>query len=92
MSRRGHLYGMISTYHHSWFLKADGKGTLWVSDAVGADAFGDAEHVSVTEVRPLDFLRLTLDTVLVSQHVYMLHVSCVELGVCFPRYCSASAS
>ncbi|KAL3152890.1 hypothetical protein ABBQ38_012197 [Trebouxia sp. C0009 RCD-2024] len=49
MSRRGHLYGMISTYHHSWFLKTDGLGNLLVSDAVGADARGDAEHVSVTE-------------------------------------------
>lgn len=53
MSRRGHLYGMISTYHHSWFLKSDGKGTLWVSDAVGAHAQGDTEDVSVTEVCPL---------------------------------------
>lgn len=50
MSRRGHLYGMISTYHHSWFLKTDGLGNLLISDAVGADACGDAEHVSVTEV------------------------------------------
>ena len=50
MSRRGHLYGMISTYHHSWFLRSDGKGGLWISDAVGADARGGAEHVSVTEV------------------------------------------
>lgn len=50
MSRRGHLYGMISIYHHSWFLKTDGLGNLLISDAVGADACGDAEHVSVTEV------------------------------------------
>ncbi len=50
MSRRGHLYGMVSTYHHSWFLKTDGRGNLWISDAVGADARGDAGHVSVTEV------------------------------------------
>ena len=50
MSRRGHLYGMISTYHFSWFLKSDGKGGLWISDAVGADARGGAEDVSVTEV------------------------------------------
>lgn len=54
MSRRGHLYGMISTYHHSWFLKTDGLGNLLVSDAVGADARGDAEHVSVTEVCSVD--------------------------------------
>lgn len=50
MSRRGHLDGMISTYHHSWFLRSDGKGGLWISDAVGYDAPGGAEKVSVTEV------------------------------------------
>lgn len=53
MSRRGHLHGMVSSYHHSWFLKSDVKGNLWVSDAVGAESCGDARHVSVTEVRQL---------------------------------------
>ena len=56
MSRRGHLYGMFSTYHHSWFLKTDGKGNVRVSNAVGADARGGARHVSVTEVCRLAFL------------------------------------
>lgn len=55
MSRRGHLYGMVSTYQHSWFLKTDGKGVVWISNATGADARGDATHVSVTEVCNLDF-------------------------------------
>ncbi len=45
---------MISTYFHSWFVKTDGLGNLWISDAVGADARGDAEHVSVTEVCQVD--------------------------------------
>ena len=49
MSRRGHLYRMISTYHHSWFLKNDGLDNVWISDAVGADARGGAV-LSVTEV------------------------------------------
>lgn len=46
---------MISTYHHSWFLKTDGLGNVLVSDAIGADAQGDADHVSVTEVCSVDF-------------------------------------
>lgn len=64
MSRRGHLYGMVSTYHHSWFLKTDGKGNVWISNAVGADARGDAGHVSVTEVCGLDFLHYSSGGVL----------------------------
>ena len=43
--------------HHSWFLKTDGKGNVWISSAVGADARGDAGHVSVTEVSGLAFLQ-----------------------------------
>lgn len=46
VSRRGQLYGMISPYHHSWF-KTNGLVSLFSSDAVGADACGDAENVSV---------------------------------------------
>lgn len=69
MSRRGQLYGMISTYHHSWFLKTDGRGNLWISDAVGANVYGGAEHVSVTEVCPSDFLHPYLGMMLVLQHV-----------------------
>ena len=69
MSRRGHLYGMISTYHNSWFLKSDGKGNVCISNAVGADVCGDAEHTSVTEVCPLHFLYLTLGVIPVLQHV-----------------------
>jgi len=45
---------MISTYFHSWFVKTDGLGNLWISDAVGADARGNAQHVSVTEVCQVD--------------------------------------
>lgn len=53
MSRRGHLYGMISTYHHSWFLKADGRGALWISDAIAAvpPDFDFEGGVSVVEVK-----------------------------------------
>ena len=54
MARRGHLYGMVSTYNHSWFLKADGRGNLWISRAVSAVERGNVEHISVTEVCQLD--------------------------------------
>lgn len=68
MSRRGLLYGMISTYHHSWFLRTDGVGNVWISAAVGADARGDAEHVSVTEVCSVDIPYLAC-ILLVAIHV-----------------------
>ena len=52
---------MISTYHHSWFLRSNGKRTVWVSEAVDADACGVAEGtVLKPEVCPLDFLNLYL--------------------------------
>ena len=51
--KKGRLHGMVSSHHHSWSLKSDGKGNLWVSDAVGAESCGDARHVFVTQVRQL---------------------------------------
>ena len=70
MSRRGHLYGMISTYHHSWFLKTDGKGVLWISAAIAADMQGSAQKVSVTEVCSPDLLHY-LGSLLTMQDMYV---------------------
>ena len=50
MSRRGHKTGIISTYHHTWLLKTDGRGKVWISDAIPRERQGDAGLASVTEV------------------------------------------
>ena len=59
MARRGHRHGVLSMYHHFWFLKTDGQGTVWISDAIAAGASGNAGRVSVKEVcRPPTVLTL----------------------------------
>lgn len=51
MSRRGHEFGVISTYFTTWVLKTDGKGILWISPGIdrAADASNSTE-VTVTQV------------------------------------------
>ena len=51
MSRRGHKTGTISNYVHTWLLKTDGKGRVWLSDPIPYDAIGTDSSTSVTEVR-----------------------------------------
>ncbi|KAK9805493.1 hypothetical protein WJX72_001306 [[Myrmecia] bisecta] len=50
MARRGHKTGIISTYHHTWLLRTDGLGRVWISNAIPKERRGDATHASVTEV------------------------------------------
>lgn len=51
MSRRGHRLGLISTFYTTWVVKADGKGTVWVSPGIphSADA-NETGEVTVTQV------------------------------------------
>ena len=51
MASRGHPYGIISTYFTTWVLKADGKGTVWVSPAINYMTNGNCSgEVTVPEV------------------------------------------
>ncbi len=50
MAERGHRYGVISTFFTTWVLKADGKGKMWISDAIANTATGSETQVSVSQV------------------------------------------
>lgn len=51
MSRRGHKTGNITTYKHTWLLKTDGRGCVWMSDPIPCHTEGSDSRASVTEVR-----------------------------------------
>ena len=51
MSRRGHKTGIITSYLHTWLLKTDRAGCVWVSAPIAYDAEGSTTKASVTEVR-----------------------------------------
>ena len=51
MAKRGHRYGVISTFFTTWVLKADGKGKIWISDGIANNAIGSETQVSVSQVR-----------------------------------------
>ncbi len=51
MSRRGHKTGTITSYKHTWLLKTDGEGCVWISDAIPCHTKGSDSRASVTEVR-----------------------------------------
>lgn len=51
MSRGGHKTGTITTYNHTWLLKTDGRGCIWISDPIPYHTEGSDSRASVTEVR-----------------------------------------
>ncbi len=50
MSRRGHPFGMVSTWETTWVFKTDKRGLLLISDGIPWNTRGDDSCVSVTEV------------------------------------------
>lgn len=56
MASRGHPYGIISTYYTTWVLKADGKGTVWVSPGINymtnGNRSGDVTVLEVCTLKP----------------------------------------
>lgn len=52
MAKRGHEFGLISTFFTTWVLKTNGAGKVWISDGIASTAAGCDTQVSVLQVCP----------------------------------------
>lgn len=50
MSERRLAHGGLSVYYHTWYMYADRKGGLLISEAIPWTQRSDSIHLSATEV------------------------------------------
>ena len=74
MSRRGHWLGLISTFHTTWVVKADGSGKVWVSPGIPNTAnANETGEVTATQVGALQHIACPV--------LIAFYIKCCSVGV-----------